>query len=61
MTSVSRFTPQDTKLYRPNGVVPKGGVLQGRLSTSLSLDGIVRSVLGDRPVLEPLDVSPGST
>ena len=49
---------QGTKLYQPNRVAPKGGVMQGRLSTSLSIDGIVR-VDGDRPVLEHLDISPG--
>lgn len=31
------------------------------MSTSLSLDVIVRGADGDRPVLEPLDVPPGST
>ena len=52
--------PHDTKLHRPSGVAPKGGVLHGRPTTSLSLDGTVRAADGDRPVLEPLDISPGS-
>jgi hypothetical protein len=34
--------------------------MQGPLGTSLSLDGIVRGVDGDHPVLEHLDISPGS-
>jgi len=46
----------DTKLYRPTGIASKRGALQGRMSTSLSLDDIVRGVDGNRPVLEPLDI-----